>query len=77
MINYKKVRRVEEELYSVTCDVCGEIYYKDADVFEFQEFHHIVLTGGYGSVFGDENTVRCDICQHCLKEMIGEFCRCE
>jgi hypothetical protein len=27
--------------------------------------------GGYGSVFGDETRVRCDICQHCLHGMIG------
>lgn len=41
------------------------------DYIEIQEFHHVDFIGGYGSVFGDETRVRCDICQHCLHGMIG------
>jgi hypothetical protein len=61
------------------CDICHEIY-KDPTVtdtskpqdnlWEFQEFHLIRFTGGYGSVFGDGTEVECDICQHCLEKMI-------
>lgn len=54
------------------CDRCKKEY---TDIFETQEFHHILFEGGYASVFGDETEVECDICQHCLKEMIGDICR--
>lgn len=30
---------------------------------------------GYGSIFGDGIKIECDICQHCLKKLIGEYCR--
>jgi hypothetical protein len=33
-----------------------------------------VERGGCASVFGDGNEVSCDLCQGCLKELIGDFC---
>jgi len=75
MIKYKKVTRTTEEISSVQCDKYGQEY--DAGDLEVQEFHHISFRGGYASVFGDGTQVECDICQHCLYEMIGEFCRCK
>lgn len=74
MINYKEVQKTEQEMASIKCDICGKVY--DADDLEIQEFHHIDFCGGYGSVFGDSTQVNCDICQHCLHKMIGDFCRC-
>lgn len=61
-----------KELVSVNCDRCRKSFSAD-DTFEIQEFHHIEFTGGYGSVFGDGATVRCDICQHCLLVMIQKY----
>ncbi|MCL0065920.1 hypothetical protein M1N79_03480 [Dehalococcoidia bacterium] len=75
MIKYKKVTKTTEEISSVKCDKCGKEYDVD-DVFEVQEFHYISFWGGYGSIFGDGTKVECDICQHCLHEMISSFCRC-
>ena len=57
-----------------TCDKCKKEYDIE-DYMEIQEFHHISFFGGFGSVFGDETHVECDICQHCLKEMIGGIYR--
>lgn len=74
MINYKEVQKTEEEIISIRCDVCGKVYDVN-DVFEIQEFRHIRFYGGYGSVFGDGTKVSCDICQHCLYKMIGDFCK--
>ena len=74
MINYKEVQKTEQEMASIKCDICGKVY--DADDLEIQELHHIDFRGGYGSVFGDGTRVNCDICQHCLHKMIGDFCRC-
>jgi len=61
-----KPEYVEE---SITCDVCG-VTYTDDDDFELQEFVHIVHECGYGSIFGDGNTITLDICQYCLKNKL-------
>jgi len=61
---------------SIICDKCGvEVFANDP--MELQEFHHVNFVGGYGSVFGDEAWVQCDLCQNCLMELIGDYCRCE
>ena len=67
-----KKRIMKIEVTGYMCDRCKKVY-DVTDIFERQEFHHIEFTGGYGSVFGDENTVVADICQYCLKQLIGEF----
>jgi hypothetical protein len=73
MITFKKVTKAIEEVASVKCDKCGKEY--DTNDLETQEFHHIRFRGGYASVFGDGTEVDCDLCQRCLYEMIGDFCR--
>ena len=71
MITYKTELVEQQQFDRFICDKCKvEI---DNDM-ELQETHSINFTGGYNSVFGDMNTVRCDLCQHCLKALIGEFC---
>lgn len=77
MIKYKQVLKTVEEKTTIQCDVCKKEYSIEDmnDCFEIQEFHHICFCGGYDSVFGDGNTIECDICQYCLKELIGPFCR--
>jgi hypothetical protein len=56
----------------VECDRCHNRY---TDPMEIQEFLYINFRGGYLSVFGDENTIKADICQHCLKIIIRDFYR--
>lgn len=76
MKNYttKKKTIKQDVLVSITCDKCKKEYHIDNWV-EMQQFHHIDIRGRYGSVFGDESWVLCDLCQYCLKELIGDFCR--
>jgi len=74
MINTTKVQVWQEKIESISCDKCCKIVRPD-DMIEYPEMHHIRLTGGYGSIFGDETKVDCDLCQHCLKEMLGPYCR--
>lgn len=62
------------ELNIITCDKCGKETTQH-DPMELQEYYCIEFIGGYSSVFGDESHVECDLCQHCLKKMIGDFCR--
>ena len=75
MINCKRVVNIRDKLYSITCDKCGRTFLAREDFLEVQEFHHVNFCGGYGSIFGDMNEVECDICQHCLKKMIGDIVR--
>ena len=76
MIKYKtKLKEVEiKELEGIVCDKCGKTFGTDND-YELQEFHHIDFEGGFGSIFGDGNIVKADICQHCLYEIIKDFMR--
>lgn len=77
MITYTKTTIEQKSVASITCDVCKVVHSIKVDgfAFETQEFLHINLRGGYGSVFGDESTIKCDICQHCLKRLLGEYIR--
>lgn len=61
----------QKVIKSIICDRCKT---ELSDLYELQEVFPIAFTGGYGSVFGDESIVRCDLCQHCLYEMIKDFC---
>jgi len=69
----KKYRITEKlEVEEIVCDVCG--FSSDQEI-EIDEFLCIAFVGGYNSVFGDMSRVECDICQQCLKEMIGKYAR--
>lgn len=61
-----------EYLDEITCDRCKKII---TDELEEQEAMTLRFTGGYSSVFGDGANVEVDICQQCLKELVGDFCR--
>ena len=76
MIKYQIEKQEVKIPESITCDVCKKTYsYTDQDDFETQEFTCIHFRGGYGSIFGDDVSFETDICQHCLKEKLGEYIR--
>lgn len=79
MITTKEVKIQDCVFDKFICDKCGREFSNDTieDEIELQETHSIRFTGGYGSVFGDMVNVECDLCQNCLKELIGDFCRYE
>lgn len=59
----------------IRCDRCDRLAeLGDADL-EFQEFVSIDLKAGYASIFGDGNHVQVDLCQHCLKDVLGPWLR--
>ena len=72
MINRVKEKTETAVIKSITCDVCKEEY---KETFDLQEFVHLDFDCGYGSIFNDGNTIECDICQHCLKEKLGDYLR--
>lgn len=56
-----------------TCDRCGrEMIPNDQDC-QHQERIAVRFRAGYGSEFGDGNLVELDLCQHCVKEVLGEW----
>ena len=72
MRKYRKETVEHEVLESISCDVCKKEF---TDEMEMQEFVRIGFQGGYDSVFGDGVNFGLDICQHCLKEKLGEYIR--
>lgn len=56
------------------CDRCGRVMPPD-DHDEYQERLSIDFRAGYASVFGDGNSVRADLCQHCVKKVLGRWLR--
>lgn len=78
----EQTRMVQTEQKTVTaiqCDVCKKEYPCEGGIamMETQEFVSFSFRGGYGSIFGDGSTVACDICQHCLKKLLGDNLRVE
>jgi hypothetical protein len=71
-----ETQKIEREIVvGFSCDRCGKEVLVNENPMAYQESHQIRFTGGYSSVFGDGATVECDLCQDCLKTLIGEFCR--
>jgi len=71
MITYKTETRELQVADKIFCDRCKK---EVKDEMEIQEMYRIRFIGGWASVFGDENSISCDLCQQCLKELIGDFC---
>lgn len=71
MRKYGIIKVDQRILEEWACSVCGRDLLKDE--YEGQEAFCFCQTGGYGSVFGDGCEISIDICQHCMKEKLGEF----
>ncbi|EFN9485535.1 hypothetical protein D3J50_12560 [Escherichia coli] len=56
-----------------TCDRCGRHAKTVVDDIEFNEFLSVNHLAGYGSIFGDSNRLKLDLCQHCLKDVLGQW----
>lgn len=59
----------------IRCDCCDRLAEVGDAELEFQEFVSIDLKAGYASIFGDGNHVQVDLCQHCLKDVLGRWLR--
>jgi hypothetical protein len=63
------------QVTAVVCDRCGQEMKKRGCDGEWDERISIAFRGGYHSIFGDGNAVELDLCQHCLKEVLGQWIR--
>lgn len=59
----------------IRCDRCDRLAEVGDSELEFQEFASINQRAGYASIFGDGNHVQVDLCQHCLKDVLGRWLR--
>jgi len=75
MRTFKEIAVPSKVLALITCNVCGKTFDPEKDWEEIGEFTAIYFQGGYGSIFGDGSEVECDICQHCLAKVLGEYIR--
>ena len=76
MKKFKREKRTTtiEVTTGVECDVCKKVY--DIDDLATQEILHIQHQYGYGSTeFGDMNEIELDICEKCMFERLGSYCR--
>ncbi len=73
MLRIKTEPREHQFIEKLVCDRCSKEI-DPTDHIEWQESYSIRFTGGYGSVFGDGADVNCDLCQYCLKALIGGIC---
>ncbi len=63
------------DYHTFVCDRCGREITHD-EHSEWSETLRLRFTGGYGSVFGDGARVEADLCQQCVKELIGPCLAC-
>lgn len=61
-----------ERLTAYVCDCC-KTEIGPLDWVESQELLHWRMTGGYGSVFGDGAHISLDLCQECVKNLLGAY----
>lgn len=56
---------------SKICDRC--LFHAEKDSYEFYEFLSIDQRAGFGSIFGDGNHLKLDLCQHCVKALLNPW----
>lgn len=64
----------QKEIVSLVCDCC-HVEVGVHDVMEFQEFLSINVGCGFGSILGDGNDYEADLCQYCVKKLLGQYLR--
>lgn len=70
-IKYKEIQSFTQTVVeSFTCNCCGETF---DDVISIQEMLYWAATGGYGSVWGDGNTVELVLCQGCAAKHLDKY----
>jgi len=70
MIKTEEIKVIQYIETIKICDWCKKEVTKK-DMINWQEFIHISEFGGYGSIFGDGNLIRLDICQQCLYDIFS------
>lgn len=79
MKTFKKIKKSFLVKEYIICDVCKKSFSYDSreidELSEIQEFISINHKCGYGSVFGDGNKVKLDMCHNCFNNLLGKYIR--
>jgi hypothetical protein len=67
-----EVKETQKQFVSIICDKCKK---EEFNIMEIQEWFHYNFIGGYNSIFGDMDEYDIDLCQQCMKELIGPYLR--
>lgn len=70
MKKYNEMTTTKMVLVKKTCNHCGRDLLNNLS--EAQECITIDKQCGYGSTFGDGSIIHFDLCQHCIKELLGD-----
>jgi len=73
MKNVEIVTVQQLQYTAIICDKCGFTVELPDNGVEYQEFFQWKFVGGYGSVFGDCTYGKVDLCQRCVKEVLGPY----
>lgn len=65
------IQKEEFKLKKIICDCCKKEIY--VGHLEINEVLSIKKENGYGSIFGDGTILICDLCQECVKEVLGKY----
>lgn len=71
---HEKVRKTIEQFSALVCDKCGKRIEAD-DTMEMQETLTLVIQGGYAAVLGDGSVYDLDLCQVCVRDVLGPYLR--
>lgn len=74
MIKYKTFMKEHFEVDYIECDSCNKKI-DQSDRIELQETLYISFIAGYGTVFEDGEEYETQLCQHCVKKILGKFLR--
>lgn len=69
----KNIQKHVDQVVGFVCNNCQITHREDVDYTEIVEMVHINFVGGYGSVWGDGNTVDITLCQHCCHKLLGSI----
>ena len=73
MKKYKEIQKNDIIVDSIVCDKCGKICSPETHVMDLQEWFHYNFIGGYSSIFCDGDEFEIDLCQNCMKELLGPY----
>ena len=71
MIVWKQEQKTVNYADHYVCDRCGNI--SKPDSLEGQEYMSYMWMGGYSSIFGDGQECEIQLCQHCVKALLGPY----
>ncbi|WP_272687627.1 hypothetical protein [Providencia sp. PROV149] len=65
---------IHQKTITISAKRCDRCHLRaEKDELEFHEFMSIDKRVGFGSVFGDGNRLKLDLCQHCIKALLNQW----